>query len=82
MFVLAAFTRRANGPGTIIGLLITAVVLYFVKNHTPLHFFLYNMVGIASTVVLGYIASLIIPAQPKNLEGLTIYSLFKRASNG
>ena len=40
-----------------------------------MHFFLYAAVGIAACVLIGYIASLLIPAGKKDLGGLTIYTI-------
>jgi SSS family transporter len=75
MFILGIFTRRANGPGTLIGALCGAIVLYLVQSRTGVHFFLYAAVGIAACVLIGYIASLLIPAGKKDLGGLTIYTI-------
>lgn len=75
MFVLGIFTRRAHGTGTLIGAIGGAIVLYLVQSRTSVHFFLYAAVGIVSCVVIGYAASLIIPAKRRDLGGLTIYAI-------
>ena len=41
LFILGIFTRRANGIGVFIGAIVSALVLYFVKTYTPIHFILY-----------------------------------------
>ena len=75
MFILGIFTRRAHGTGTLIGAIGGAVVLYIVQSRGSVHFFLYAAVGIIACVVIGYAASLIIPAKKRNLSGLTIYTI-------
>lgn len=75
MFALGIFTRRAHGTGTLIGAIGGAAVLYFVQRSGSVHFFLYAAVGIVSCVVIGYIASLIIPAKRRSLAGLTVYTI-------
>ena len=75
MFVLGIFTRRAHGVGTLIGAVGGAIVLYLVQSRTSVHFFLYAAVGIVSCVVIGYVASLIIPAKRRDLRGLTVYTI-------
>ncbi len=74
LFVAGIFTRRIHGPGIVIGMVASAVVLYFVKTYTDVHFFLYAAIGIASCVVIGYLASLVIPTRPRDLTGLTIHT--------
>jgi SSS family transporter len=73
LFMLGMFTRRATGTGAVIGLFGSAVVLWLVKTQTNLHFFLYGVVGIASCVVIGWLASLATPAVDR--DELTVYKL-------
>ena len=75
LFALGVFTRRTNGPGALVGVAVSATLLYFVQNYTHLHFFLYPVVGFVVCFVVGYLASLVIPAARKELTGLTIYTL-------
>jgi SSS family transporter len=74
LFVAGIFTRRIHGPGIVVGMLASAVVLYLIRAFTEVHFFLYAGIGIVSCVAVGYVASLLIPAQPRDLTGLTIHS--------
>lgn len=78
LFALGIFTRRAHGPGALIGAVIGAIVQFLVQNYTQIHFFLYGAIGIITCVVVGYFASLIIPAGALSLEGLTIFTIHKR----
>jgi solute:Na+ symporter, SSS family len=74
LFALGIFTRRAHGAGALVGAVISAVVLYLVQRHTSVNFFLYGMIGIVTCFSVGYLASLILPASQKPLEGLTIHT--------
>ena len=74
LFILGIFTRRAKGVGAFVGAIVSALVLYFVRVHTPVNFMLYTFVGIAVCVLVGYLASLVIPEKGKSLEGLSLYT--------
>ena len=71
LFALGVLTRRAHGTGAMIGALTSAVILWFVKGETELHFFLYAAVGTMSCFVIGYAASILIRAPGRNRDGLT-----------
>lgn len=79
LFALGIFFKSANGRGALIGAVSSVVILYWVQQHSDLHFFLYGGVGVLSCVGVGVVASLFVkdPAR-KDLTGLTI-STFKRA---
>lgn len=80
LFALGIFTRRATAAGALVGAIASAVVLYFVQRHSNLHFFLYAMVGVLTCYIVGWLASLLLPAQSGPLTGLTIYDLRNRRS--
>ena len=71
LFALGIFTRRATGPGALIGAACGAVTLYFVQSQTPVSFLLYSSVGIVVSFVAGYAASLCVGRNTSNLAGLT-----------
>lgn len=75
LFVLGIFTRRTNGIGALVGAITSAIVLYFVKIETPIHFLLYGSIGFITCFIVGYLSSLFIPERKKSLEGLTIYTM-------
>ena len=75
LFVLGIFTRRAHGPGALIGAVTSALVLYLVSAFTQVHFFLYAGIGILTCVVVGYLASILWPLGQRQVQGLTIYTL-------
>ena len=76
LFALGIFTRRAHALGVIIGLITSAVVLYFVIHHTNVNFLLYSGIGFLCCYLVGYVASLILPGQGQ-IEGVTIYTMKK-----
>ena len=72
VFILGIFTRRANASGALLGAATATAALVYVIWFTPLHFFLYPVVGITICVVVGYLASLALPADAhRDLTGLT-----------
>lgn len=75
LFLLAIFTRRANGKGAVIGVLAAAVGQFAVKMLTNVHVLFYPVTGVVVCFVVGYVASILIPGPRKNLAGLTIYTL-------
>jgi SSS family transporter len=75
LFTLGIFSRRATGPGALVGALSSAVALYLVQRHTQLHFFLYALVGVLTCIIVGWLASCLLPHRKRSLAGLTIYDL-------
>ncbi|MGB6122406.1 MAG: hypothetical protein WBG80_10885, partial [Bacteroidota bacterium] len=71
LFALGVFTRRANGAGALIGAVGSAILLWFVKGQTEIHFFLYAAVGTVSCFVIGYVASILIGDPGGTPERLT-----------
>jgi len=75
LFVLGVFTRRGHGTGALVGAVCSAVLLYLVKVFTAVHFFLYGGIGILACVGIGYLSSLVLPADQTSPDGLTYYRL-------
>lgn len=65
LFALGIFTRRANGQGALIGAVTGVIVLAWVQRNTPMHFFLYGLVGVGTCFVVGWAASWAFPAPPR-----------------
>jgi len=82
LFVLAIFTRRAHGAGAVVGLLASGAVQFALRQFHPLHPWFYAVTGIASCVVVGYLASLLIPTRRRPLDGLTIHTIHRRPATG
>jgi SSS family transporter len=77
LFCLGIFTKRANGPGAIIGAICGAIGLYFVQEHTTVHFLLYAAIGVGLCVAVGYAASLCFRTDSNSVRGLTIHTIDK-----
>lgn len=75
LFVLGIFTKKANAPGVIAGIILSGVVQYFVKNHTDINLLLYAFTGLVSCVTFGFLFSLLFAGGKKELAGLTIKTL-------
>lgn len=73
IFALGIFTKRANTPGVFIGLFLSAIVSYFVKE-TGLTPFAVSTVSFCSSFILGYLVSLLFPKYSKDTTGLTIFT--------
>ncbi|WP_419190116.1 sodium:solute symporter family transporter [Stieleria marina] len=74
LFVLGATTKRANGPGAMIGAIAGATVMFWLWKFSNIQAYLFTTVGITSCVVIGYLASLPFAA-PTSIQGLTIHTL-------
>ena len=81
LFAMGIFTRRVHATGALIGAGASVVVLYFVKTHTKIHFLLYAAIALVTCFVVGYLASLIIPARRKNLGGLIVYRMIAKTED-
>lgn len=73
LFLLGIFTTKAHGTGAMVGVIGSTILLYFVKANTDIHVLLYGAIGMISCVLLGYLASWVIPGKASTI-GLTIYS--------
>lgn len=72
LFVLGVMTRRANGPGALIGAFAGAIVMFCLWRYSPINGYLYTASGIVACVVIGYLGSLPFAAKTE-LTGLTLY---------
>lgn len=72
LFALGIFTRRAHGAGALVGAVASVLILAWTQQNTSAHFFLYGMIGVLSCVIVGYLASLALPGERKDLAGLTL----------
>ncbi|MCU0871262.1 MAG: sodium/solute symporter [Pirellulaceae bacterium] len=70
LFILGIFTRRANGPGALLGALASASAVWAVHPHV--HFYWYAFTGIVTCVVVGYLASFCFPRANKDITGLAL----------
>lgn len=75
LFFLGFMTKRANSIGAMIGLISSVLVQIWLSQTGLVHLLLYTATGFVSCFVIGYIASLFIPSNKKDISHLTIYSL-------
>ncbi|GGJ59494.1 sodium:solute symporter family protein [Virgibacillus salexigens] len=73
IFALGIFTKRANAPGVLIGLILSAITSYFIQK-TSFSPFAVSVMAFFSSCIFGYIASIFFPTYTKNTTGLTIYT--------
>ncbi|PIE49206.1 MAG: sodium transporter [Flavobacteriales bacterium] len=59
MFLLGMLTKKANGIGAMMGLIISALVIFYISNYTNINFLMYAFFGLTSCFVFGYVFSLI-----------------------
>jgi hypothetical protein len=68
-------TARTASKGLVLALAVVSALLVFgVRQFTDAHFFCYAIVGVLSCIGVGWLASLMIPGPRKDITGLTIYS--------
>ena len=79
IFMLGIFTKRSHASGVITGALASAVVMFLVTQYSPVHTFVYPIIGIGTGLLVGYVASLLIPSAVLDTEGLTFKSLAARS---
>lgn len=77
IFLLGILTKRATGAGALIGAIVSVVLVFAAQTYTRMHFFLYGAIGLVSAMLVGYLASLVIPVGSKSLDGLTVYTVPK-----
>ena len=59
MFLLGMLTKKANAKGTLLGLLVSAILIWYISAFTEINFLMYSFFGVASCFTFGYIFSLI-----------------------
>jgi solute:Na+ symporter, SSS family len=59
MFLLGMLTKRANATGTLIGLVISALLIWYVSVYTDINFLMYSFLGVVSCFGFGYVFSLV-----------------------
>ncbi|TVR45662.1 MAG: hypothetical protein EA425_17950 [Puniceicoccaceae bacterium] len=74
-FALGLLTKRAHEWGAILGVACGMVSVYYLQNYTDISFWAFTFVGTVVTFSTGYLFSLLLPSQPRNISGLTVYTL-------
>ena len=77
VFALGLLTRRANGPGVLVGAAVGIVFIWWIQTYTATSVFFHTFLAIACTMLVGYVASLCFAARApvKSLRGLTVWDL-------
>ncbi|MBF0197777.1 MAG: sodium/solute symporter [Planctomycetes bacterium] len=71
LFLMGIFTRRINGTGAMISFMISILVVFSVKEFTPINGWMYGFIAMGTCVISGLTLSLFLK-QSKNIEGLTL----------
>ena len=75
LFMLGLMTRRSHEAGALVGVTAGMATIVALKLYSPITFWLYIVIGPIVTIAVGYLASFILPGQPRQTEGLTFFSL-------
>jgi len=80
VFALGLLTRRAHARGIIVGVVASIGVTAWLQAATRTSPFLHGFVAVATCIVFGYVASLVLPAGARkcDLRGLTIWDRTKK----
>lgn len=73
LFLLGILTRKANGAGALVGVIVSIAVQIFVSNNHSVHLLLYTATGVVSCFVFGWLSSFVFPSHKKDTDALTIY---------
>jgi SSS family transporter len=78
IFLLGIFSSKASGKGAIIGLIISGIAQYFIKEYTSVNLLLYAFTGMIISVIIGYLASLVLGEKSSaSKQAYTYYALKK-----
>ncbi|MEM1227937.1 MAG: sodium/solute symporter [Planctomycetota bacterium] len=75
LFILGAFTCRANASGALAGASCGAAFMFYLWRFTDVNGYLYTASGIATCLAIGYLTSMALPGAKVDLSGLTIHTL-------
>lgn len=75
LFTLGLLTRRAHQAGALVGVVSGMLTVAWLQHDGSITFWLYTSVGTGVTVIVGYLASLVLPGRVPSLAGLTVYTL-------
>jgi Na+/proline symporter len=78
LFLLGILTTRAHARGAFIGLLGGVAVMVWIWRATETSGYIYAFIGISSCLLIGYAASVLLPAEKHDLENLTLHTLKKQ----
>lgn len=80
MFLLGVLTTRVHTGGIVAGFAAGISVTLYCKYNLTLHPFFFGMLGLIPSIVVAYVVSSIFPRKtPRDLTGLTVFSLPPKA---
>ena len=65
MFLLGMLTKKANAKGTLLGLVVSAILIWYISVFTEINFLMYSFFGVASCFSFGYIFSVVFRKKKK-----------------
>jgi cyclically-permuted mutarotase family protein len=68
MFLLGIVTKKANSKGTLLGVLISTITVWYLSIFSDVNFLMYSFIGLFSCVLFGYFFSLIFKNSSKKIE--------------
>ena len=74
LFVLGIFSRRAHGRGALAGALVSGALVWHVSSHRLTVFWCFALIGVLSCVIVGWLASLVLPGPRAAPEGMTVFT--------
>ncbi len=82
VFALGLLSRRATSTGVIIGAIASVAVTWWVQHYTQTSVFLHGFVAVASCMLIGYGASLLVGRRrpAAELAGLTLWDLWSSSA--
>ena len=80
VFVLGIFSKTSNGTGALIGLLVSGLIQFYIKEFTSIHLLMYAFTGMFSSIVVGYLASKFFGNRNEEKMQYTYFSLNKSNS--
>ncbi len=79
LFWVGLLTRRAHQTGALLGVACGMATIVLLQQRTSIHFLWYQAIGAAVTMITAYALSLILPGSTRDLAGLTVFTLPRRA---
>ena len=76
LFAMGIFFKNIHSRGAIIGFLGGSILLTYLAMNSRVSFLLYGFIGFTSSIIIAYIASLIVPGKKKPLDGLTVRAIY------
>lgn len=77
LFLLGLITRKSHELGALFGAAVAMIVIVILRTYyqDQVTFWLYIAIGPIVTILVGSLASLVLPGKPRETRGLTLFSL-------